>query len=135
MAGLRTPFVAVVIGEGGSGGALALGVADRLLMMENAIYSVISPEGCASILWRDATQKERAAEALRLTAADLLKLEVIDEIIPEPVGGAHADPDGAARTLEETLITHVDELVDMKPDRRLDLRFEKYRRMGQYVEA
>jgi acetyl-CoA carboxylase carboxyl transferase subunit alpha len=135
MAGLRIPFVAVVIGEGGSGGALALGVADRLLMMENAIYSVISPEGCAAILWRDATQKERAAEALRLTATDLMELGVIDEIIPEPAGGAHADPDGAARTLETALIRCVGELADLKPDQRLDRRIEKYRRMGRFVEA
>ncbi len=135
MAALEAPFVAVVVGEGGSGGALALGVADRLLMMENAIYSVISPEGCAAILWRDATQKERAAAALRLTATDLLELGVIDEIIPEPAGGAHADPDGAARALETALIKSVGELVDMKPDRRLDSRIEKYRRMGHFVEA
>src|SRR5205823_3033146 len=101
MASLRTSVVAVIIGEGGSGGALALGVADRVLMLENAVYSVISPEGCAAILWQDASQKERAAEALRVTARDLYQLGVIDEIVPEPPGGAHADPDVAASALGE----------------------------------
>src|SRR5439155_442436 len=96
MATLRTPIVTAVIGEGGSGGALAVGLADRVLMFENSVYSVISPEGCAAILWKDATQRERAAEALKITAEDLLELGVIDEIIPEPPGGAHADPDAAA---------------------------------------
>ncbi len=94
---LPTPTVAVVIGEGGSGGALALGVADRVLMLENSVYSVISPEGCAAILWKDASQRERAAEALKITAEDLLRLKVIDEIVPEPVGGAHVDPTRPAR--------------------------------------
>lgn len=135
MAALRIPFVAVVTGEGGSGGALALGVADRLLMLENAIYSVISPEGCAAILWRDATQKERAAEALRLTAPDLHRLGIIDEIVPEPPGGAHTDPDGAARSLSEALIRHVTELAALAPDERRNLRVDKYRRMGQFTEA
>ncbi len=95
MASLRTPILTAVIGEGGSGGALAIGVADRVVMFENSVYSVISPEGCAAILWKDASQKERAAEALKLTATDLLELGVIDEIIPEPPGGAHSDPDAA----------------------------------------
>lgn len=135
MAALKIPFVAVITGEGGSGGALALGVADRLLMLENAIYSVISPEGCAAILWRDAAQKERAAEALRLTALDLERLGVIDEIIPEPPGGAHADHEGAARALGEVLDRHITELAEMKPKKRLELRTEKYRRMGQFTEA
>ena len=98
MATLNTSLVAVIVGEGGSGGALALALADQVLMLENAVYSVISPEGCAAILWNDASLKTRAADALRITARDLLSLGVIDEIVPEPPGGAHADPDTAART-------------------------------------
>src|ERR671935_2995925 len=101
MSMLATPSIAVVIGEGGSGGALALGVADRILMLENSVYSVISPEGCAAILWKDASQRERAAEALKLTAEDLLRLKVIDEIVKEPVGGAHIDPDATGEALRE----------------------------------
>jgi acetyl-CoA carboxylase carboxyl transferase subunit alpha len=135
MAALEIPFVAVVIGEGGSGGALALGVADRLLMLENAIYSVISPEGCAAILWNDATQKERAAEALRLTARDLQDLGVIDEIVPEPPGGAHADPDAAAKALAAALTTHITDLKRLDSKERIRLRANKYRRMGQFVEG
>lgn len=134
MAALEIPFIAAVIGEGGSGGALALGVADRLLMMENAIYSVISPEGCAAILWNDATQKERAAEALRLTARDLLDLGVIDEIVPEPAGGAHADPDGAADALGAALTKQIGELEQLDPQERVRLRADKYRRMGRFTE-
>ena len=134
MAALRTPIVAAVIGEGGSGGALALGLADRVLMFENAIYSVISPEGCAAILWNDATQKERAAQALKLTATDLHRLGVIDEIVPEPPGGAHADPDAAAAALGEALTTHVEALVGLDADTLITQRAEKYRRMGEFVE-
>jgi acetyl-CoA carboxylase carboxyl transferase subunit alpha len=134
MAALEIPFVAAVIGEGGSGGALALGVADRLLMLENAIYSVISPEGCAAILWNDATQKERAAEALRLTARDLLDLGVIDEIVPEPAGGAHADPDGTAEALGAALTQQIGELKQLDPQERVRLRADKYRRMGRFTE-
>src|SRR5437660_6380852 len=103
MAALRTPILTAVIGEGGSGGALAVGLADRVIMLENSVYSVISPEGCAAILWKDASQRERAAEALKITAEDLLELGVIDEIIAEPPGGAHADPEAAAAALGETL--------------------------------
>ena len=135
MGGLRTPIVAAVIGEGGSGGALALGVADRLLMMENAIYSVISPEGCAAILWNDATQKERAAEALKLTAGDLHRLGIVDEIVPEPAGGAHSDPDAAAAALAEALGRHVDALRGLSPDQLIERRTGKYRRIGHFVEG
>ncbi|MDH3289741.1 MAG: acetyl-CoA carboxylase carboxyltransferase subunit alpha [Gemmatimonadota bacterium] len=135
MGGLKTPIIAVVIGEGGSGGALALGLADRLLMLENAIYSVISPEGCAAILWNDATQKERAADALKLTATDLETLGIVDEIVPEPAGGAHADPDGAAEALDEALARHVPEVAGLDPTELRTRRTDKYRRMGQYVEA
>ena len=135
MAALRIPFIAVVIGEGGSGGALALGVADRLLMLENSIYSVISPEGCAAILWNDAGQKERAAEALKLTALDLYDLGVIDQIIPEPPGGAHTDPDGAAAALGAALETHLADLAGLQPDERIQQRADKYRKIGQFTEG
>jgi len=135
MASLRTPIVAAVIGEGGSGGALALGLADRVLMMENAIYSVISPEGCAAILWKDASQKERAAEALKLTAQDLLRLEVIDSIVAEPPGGAHADPQEAARALAAALNQALESLVALPPEQLVAQRAAKYRRMGRFAEG
>jgi acetyl-CoA carboxylase carboxyl transferase subunit alpha len=135
MAVLRTPLVAAVIGEGGSGGALAIAVGDRVLMLENAIYSVISPEGCAAILWRDATQKERAAEALKLTAPDLMDLGLIDDIVSEPVGGAHADPEAAAAALGAALERHLAELDGMPIERLLTRRADKYLRMGKFEEA
>lgn len=135
MASLRTSIVAVIIGEGGSGGALALGLADRVLMLENSVYSVISPEGCAAILWKDAALADRAAESLRITSHDLLKLELIDEIVPEPAGGAHADPAAAAAYLKEALARHVAELVKFKPDKLVRLRIEKYLRMGRFSEG
>ena len=111
-----------------------LKVGDRILMLENAIYSVISPEGCAAILWNDATQKERAAEALRLTARDLLALGVIDEIVPEPAGGAHADPDGTAEALGAALSKQIGELERLDPQERVRLRADKYHRMGRFTE-
>ena len=129
------PSVAVVIGEGGSGGALALGVADRILMLENSVYSVISPEGCAAILWKDASQRERAAEALKITADDLLRLKLIDEIVAEPVGGAHLDPDATGEALREALIRHVTELRKLRPEKLVRRRAEKYAAMGAYSEA
>jgi acetyl-CoA carboxylase carboxyl transferase subunit alpha len=135
MALLPTPIIAVVIGEGGSGGALALGVADRVLMFENSVYSVISPEGCAAILWKDASQRERAAEALRLTPADLLQFKIIDEIIPEPVGGAHQDPDAAGEALREALIRQTGELRKVRPEKLVRRRAEKYAGMGVFTEA
>jgi acetyl-CoA carboxylase carboxyl transferase subunit alpha len=135
MARLEVPIVATVIGEGGSGGALALGVADRILMLENSVYSVISPEGCAAILWKDASQRERAAEALKITADDLLRLKLIDEIVKEPVGGAHVDPDGAGEALREALIRHVSELRKVRPEKLVRRRGEKYAAMGAYTEA
>jgi acetyl-CoA carboxylase carboxyl transferase subunit alpha len=135
MALLSTPIIAVVIGEGGSGGALALGVADRVLMFENSVYSVISPEGCAAILWKDASQRERAAEALRLTPTDLLQFKIIDEIIPEPVGGAHQDPDAAGEALRETLIRQIGELRKVRPEKLVRRRAEKYAGMGVFTEA
>ena len=135
MAGLETPIVACVIGEGGSGGALALGVADRVLMLENSVYSVISPEGCAAILWKDASQRERAAEALKLTAEDLLRLKLIDEVVAEPVGGAHIDPDATGESLREALIRHVTELRKIRPEKLVKRRAEKYAAMGAFTEA
>ena len=134
MALLATPFVAVVVGEGGSGGALAMGVADRILMFENSVYSVISPEGCAAILWNDASERERAADSLKLTAPDLERLGVIDEIVPEPLGGAHADPACAAEALGEALRRHIAELTKLTADTLLEQRAAKYRRIGPYTE-
>ncbi len=135
MASLETPIVAAVIGEGGSGGALALGHADRVLMLENAIYSVISPEGCAAILWKDAAQKERAAESLRLTARDLHGFGLVDEIVPEPPGGAHADPEGTQAALGEALKRHVAELRKIKSEKLIDLRLQKFWKMGRFSES
>jgi acetyl-CoA carboxylase carboxyl transferase subunit alpha len=132
MARLPVPIVSVVIGEGGSGGALAIAVADVVLMMENSIYSVISPEGCAAILWGDRSRAPQAAEALRLTAADLKELNVIDDVVVEPRGGAHRDPETAARTLGATLVGHLDRLAGMDPAARLRERMEKFRRMGAF---
>jgi acetyl-CoA carboxylase carboxyl transferase subunit alpha len=135
MASLATPIVACVIGEGGSGGALALGVADRILMFENSVYSVITPEGCAAILWKDATQRERAAEALKLTAADLLTFKVIDEVIAEPLGGAHQDPEAAGESLRSTLARHLGDLRKVRPEKLVRRRAEKYAAMGVFAEA
>ena len=132
---LKVPIVCLVIGEGGSGGALGIGVGDRVGMLENSYYSVISPEGCAAILWKSAAEKERAAEALKLTATDLEGLGVIDEIVPEPPGGAHADPDAAARGLGQVLERHVTQLAKLTPDKLIAARAEKFRRMGQFTEA
>lgn len=134
MAALRTPTITAVIGEGGSGGALAVGLADRVIMLENSVYSVISPEGCAAILWKDASQRERAAEALKLTAADLLSLGVIDEIVAEPLGGAHADPDAAAAAISEALRRHLGELRKFKLEKLLRRREQKYLAMGALSE-
>ncbi len=135
MAALPTPIVAVVIGEGGSGGALALGTADRILMFENSVYSVISPEGCAAILWKDASQRERAADALKLTAQDLLKSKLIDEVLAEPMGGAHLDPDATGEALREALIRHVNELRKIRPEKLVRRRGDKFAAMGAFTEA
>jgi len=134
MAGLETPILAVVVGEGGSGGALALGLADRVIMLSNAVYSVISPEGCAAILWNDASQKERAAEALKLTAPDLLELGLVDEVIPEPPGGAHSDPERTIETLGEAVRRHVEELAKIGSKRLIKPRAKKYMEMGRFAE-
>jgi acetyl-CoA carboxylase carboxyl transferase subunit alpha len=132
MASLQTPIITAVVGEGGSGGALAVGLADRVLMFENSVYSVISPEGCAAILWKDASQRERAAEALKLTAQDLLELGVIDEILPEPPGGAHADPEAAAEDLGEALRRHLRQVRKIAIDKLLRRREEKYLSIGAF---
>lgn len=134
MARLRTPLVSVVIGEGGSGGALALGVTDRILMLEHSIYSVISPEGCAAILWRSAEHRQEAAEALRLTSENLVELGIADEIIQEPQGGAHQDWDGAALTLKEALLRHLGELSGLGTNELLRRRQAKYEGMGAWRE-
>ena len=137
MSRLEVPIIATVIGEGGSGGALALGVADRVLMLENAVYSVITVEGCAAILWKDGKSpemRERAATALRITAPDLFELKVIDEIIPEPTGGAHSNHEDIAASVQEALLRHIDELRHLKPDKLLRRRREKFLRMGQFTE-
>src|SRR6059058_1910743 len=135
MAALRTPIVAVVTGEGGSGGALAIGMGNRVLMLEYAIYSVISPEGCAAILWGDAARAPDAAESMKITAPDLVRLGVIDAIVPEPVGGAHRDWDGAAAHLRTALRSHLGDLASKSGDALVAERYEKFRSMGAFEEA
>jgi acetyl-CoA carboxylase carboxyl transferase subunit alpha len=127
---LRTPIVTVVIGEGGSGGALGIGVSDRVLMLENAYYSVISPEGCAAILWKHRKHAPEAAEALKLNAQSLMELGVVDGVIPEPLGGAHHDHHAAAGLLKTSIVSALQELVKIPTEKLLDQRYEKFRRMG-----
>jgi acetyl-CoA carboxylase carboxyl transferase subunit alpha len=134
MARYPVPIIIVVIGEGASGGALGIGVGDRILMMENAWYSVISPEGCAAILWRDRANAQQAAEAMKVTAKDLLELKVIDKIIAEPEGGAHRNPDQAAEIVKSEIITTVTELSQIPVDKLLDQRIEKFASMGFWQE-
>ncbi|SRR5579871_401624 len=135
MSRLGVPIVVTVIGEGGSGGALGLGVGNRVLILENAVYSVISPESCAAIVWRDSAQAELAAGALKLTAPDLLSLKLVDEIVPEPHGGAQLDHRATADMLKPVLERHVAELEKMSPQQLIDHRYEKFRRMGQFFES
>lgn len=135
MSKLRTPILSIVIGEGGSGGALAICVADRLLMMENSYFSVISPEGCAAILWHDSSKASLAAELLRITPADLHRLGIMDEILPEPPGGAHRNYKDTADTLRMTIVRNLETLGSLTIDRLLERRYEKYRRIGQFVES
>lgn len=130
----QVPILAAVIGEGGSGGALGIGVADRVLILENAYYSVISPEGCAAILWKDRAAAAKAAEALKITAKHLLELGLVDEVVPEPLGGAHTDPDGAARNLRESLLKHLEQLRALSPAERLKQRYAKFRNFGHFLE-
>jgi acetyl-CoA carboxylase carboxyl transferase subunit alpha len=127
---LKTPILSVVIGEGGSGGALALGVADRVLMLEHSTYSVISPEGCAAILWNNGSKANEAAELLKITAQDLFQMNVIDEVVEEPVGGAHRDPRRAADLLKEAIVRNLSEIREIPPDELVTLRYEKFRKLG-----
>ncbi len=135
MARLRTPIVCVVIGEGGSGGALGVGVGDRVAMLQHSFYSVISPEGCAAILWRTAEQRKHAAEALKLTARDLSKLGLVDEVIPEPIGGAHRDPEKAAANLEKFIVAALNDLKRPTLDTLVRRRQERIRNLGSFFEA
>ncbi len=133
MARLRVPIVVVIIGEGASGGALGIGVGDRILMLENTWYSVISPESCSSILWRSWDYKEQAAEALQLTAPDLIKQKIVDAIVPEPLGGAHRNPEQMAQILKETLIDELKALSKIKTDKLVERRIEKFSKMGDWA--
>jgi acetyl-CoA carboxylase carboxyl transferase subunit alpha len=130
----QVPIIAAVIGEGGSGGALGIGVANRVLILENAYYSVISPEGCAAILWKDRSAASKAAEALKITAKDLLHLKLVDEIVPEPLGGAHTNAEATAQNLKRHLLKHLEELVQLTPTDRLKARYEKFRAFGNFLE-
>ncbi|MDQ2869660.1 MAG: acetyl-CoA carboxylase carboxyltransferase subunit alpha [Acidobacteriota bacterium] len=132
MASLRVPIIITITGEGGSGGALALGIGDRVLMLEHSVYSVISPEGCAAILWKDAARKKDAAEALKLTAADLKALDVVDEIIPEPPGGAHSDPAAATAAVGEAIERHLRPLLSQSAADRGEARYRKFRALGRF---
>jgi acetyl-CoA carboxylase carboxyl transferase subunit alpha len=134
MARLPVPIIATVIGEGGSGGALALAVADRVIMLEYAVYSVITPEGCASILWKDAGKAELAAAAMKMTASDLFELGVIDEVVTEAAGGAHRNPDETASSLKDSLRKYLAELTPLSVDELLEKRYQKFRQMGQFIE-
>jgi acetyl-CoA carboxylase carboxyl transferase subunit alpha len=135
MSRLRTPIIAIITGEGGSGGALAIAVGDTVIALENAVYSVISPEGCAAILWKDRAHAPKAAAALKLNAGSLQELGVVDEVIPEPLGGAHYAPDKAAAALKYALQKHLNDLVGLETEKLLDLRYERYRVLGEYREV
>lgn len=135
MAALKTPVICTIIGEGGSGGALAIGIGDRILMCENAWYSVISPEGCAAILFRDATRASEAASALKLTAPELKTLGIVDEVVPEPQGGAHHDPEATAEALKKAILTHLSQLQAMSQDQLIDARYQKFRSLGTWREG
>jgi len=134
MARLPVPIIVTITGEGGSGGALGIAVGDRVLLMENAIYSVISPEGCASILWRDSSKAELAAEALKITAPELVELDLIDGVVPEPDGGAHLDHEEAAQLLDPVLLNALRELSSIPVPRLLENRYLRFRRMGQFFQ-
>ena len=134
MSTLKVPIVVVVIGEGASGGAVGMGIGDRLLMLENTWFSVISPEGCASILYRDSSRASEAADAMRVTPADLVEMGIADEVLPEPLGGAHRNPDMTAKTLKQAIVSHLDELVALEPGKLVDDRVSRYERIGQWQE-
>jgi acetyl-CoA carboxylase carboxyl transferase subunit alpha len=133
MSGLKVPIIVCIIGEGGSGGALGIGVGDKILMLENSVYSVISPEGCAAILWKDPAMATEAASKLKITSSDLLKLKVIDKIVPEPLGGAHRNPEMTAANLKKAIITAYEEIKNSDINQLLDLRYKKWRKMGEVV--
>ncbi|HEY9735001.1 MAG TPA: acetyl-CoA carboxylase carboxyltransferase subunit alpha [Trichocoleus sp.] len=135
MFALEVPILCTVIGEGGSGGALGIGVGDRLMMFEHSVYTVASPEACAAILWKDASRSAQAAEALKITAWDLKNLGILDELLPEPIGGAHADPLKAATILKDALSQHLEELSKLTPRELQQLRYEKFRRIGVFTEG
>ena len=135
MFSLDVPIICTVIGEGGSGGALGIGVGDRLLMFEHSVYYVASPEACASILWKDAARSAQAAEALKVTAWDLKSLGILDQLLPEPIGGAHAAPVEAANTLQQALSQNLNSLLEMSPEERRQLRYEKFRKIGVFTEG
>ena len=135
MAGLKTPIVATIIGEGGSGGALGVGVADRVCILQHAYYSVISPEGCASILWRNSVKAPEAAEALKITGEYLLQFGIVDEVIPEPPGGAHKNPEQTSMSLKETLLKHIKDLTPLRDDELVSRRYDKFRVIGKYLES
>ncbi|HTB62781.1 MAG TPA: carboxyl transferase domain-containing protein, partial [Opitutales bacterium] len=135
MSVLKTPIIATVIGEGGSGGALGVAVADIVLILENAYYSVISPEGCAAILWKDRANAPRAAEALQMTADKLFKAGIVDGIVPEPLGGAHLDPATAAKSLKAAIVANLAKLIDVPTKTLLDQRYAKFRKLGVYHET
>ena len=135
MFSLDVPIICTVIGEGGSGGALGIGVGDRLLMFEHSVYYVASPEACASILWKDAARSAQAAEALKVTAWDLKSLGILDQLLPEPIGGAHAAPVEAANTLQQALSQNLNSLLEISPDQRRQLRYEKFRKIGIFSES
>ena len=134
MTTLGVPIIAVVIGEGGSGGALGIGIADTVLILENAYYSVISPEGCAAILWKDRSHAPKAAEALKLSAHDLLKMKMVDEIIPEPLGGAHRNHEGSAENLRKAVLKHLDRLGKIPTAKLLEQRYRRFRDLGEFQE-
>jgi len=134
MAGLKVPVISVVIGEGGSGGALALGVANHIHMLENSTYSVISPEGAATILWKDPALAQQAAEAMKITAPDLKQMGIVDEIIPETIGGAHRDSKQQAIFMKETLQRSIDSLSKLSGDQLVDNRYEKFKSIGEFIE-
>jgi len=135
MSRLPVPIIVTITGEGGSGGALGVAVGDKVNMLENSIYSVISPEGCASILWRDSAKAEKAANALRITAADLAEMGIVDEVVPEPEGGAHLDHEAAAQFVDASLTRALEEFGALSIPELLQRRYEKFRRMGQLMVA
>jgi acetyl-CoA carboxylase carboxyl transferase subunit alpha len=134
MASLKVPIVALVIGEGGSGGALGVAVANKVLILENAYYSVISPEGCAAILWKDRAFSSNAAEALKLDASELLKLGIVDEVIPEPIGGAHRNWDLTSVSIRKSIASNLSELSVLSATKLVDQRYDKFRKMGEFTE-